>query len=321
MDAARRGAAGGDAACNEQEARACSRSSSSSGRKRWRGSCASRRSCTIRAAERHGRASEQRRRSIRGEASDMAVSSGGWQSLARLPVALDLRRREGSIPEIAYENAINSMIEKYSQLKKATAAIIRRREDVDERLDSRHKELAQTDGRSRRRRRDQPGRPGGRAHPEEEPARPRSRRAEGRARHGAEGRRLAPRRRSWRAERDQEAQGREGLDARQDGSRRRRASASRSSSRALGRRRGQGARQRARAHQEHDRRGEPRRGARGDRRSTRGSRRCAASRATCTAQAAARRAEGRGRGEEGRAAGRCKTHASARPSASRKRSS
>ena len=33
-------------------------------------------------------------------------------------------------PEIAYENAINSMIEKYSQLKHANAAIIRRREDI-----------------------------------------------------------------------------------------------------------------------------------------------------------------------------------------------
>src|SRR5439155_14818202 len=46
-------------------------------------------------------------------------------------------------PEIAYENAINSMIEKYSMLKKATAAIIRRREDTSERLTSQSKELAQ----------------------------------------------------------------------------------------------------------------------------------------------------------------------------------
>src|SRR2546430_4431488 len=48
-------------------------------------------------------------------------------------------------PEIAYENAINSMIEKYSRLKAATAAIIRRREDVDERLKKASKELAQTE--------------------------------------------------------------------------------------------------------------------------------------------------------------------------------
>src|SRR5437763_3219456 len=36
-------------------------------------------------------------------------------------------------PEIAYENAINSMIEKYARLKSATAAIIRRREELDDR--------------------------------------------------------------------------------------------------------------------------------------------------------------------------------------------
>jgi phage shock protein A len=46
-------------------------------------------------------------------------------------------------PEIAYENAINSMIERYSALKKATAAIIRRREDTSQQLDSAQKELAQ----------------------------------------------------------------------------------------------------------------------------------------------------------------------------------
>jgi|RhiMethySRZTD1v2_1073278.scaffolds.fasta_scaffold02933_8 phage shock protein A len=48
-------------------------------------------------------------------------------------------------PEIAYENAINSMVGKYSKLKAATAAIIRRREDIDERLKRVTKELAQTD--------------------------------------------------------------------------------------------------------------------------------------------------------------------------------
>lgn len=46
-------------------------------------------------------------------------------------------------PEIAYENAINSMIEKYSALKRATAAIIRRREELSERLTNANKELAQ----------------------------------------------------------------------------------------------------------------------------------------------------------------------------------
>ena len=48
-------------------------------------------------------------------------------------------------PEIAYENAINSMVEKYSKLKSATAAIIRRREDTSERFQRVTRELAQTE--------------------------------------------------------------------------------------------------------------------------------------------------------------------------------
>ena len=48
-------------------------------------------------------------------------------------------------PEIAYENAINSMVEKYTKLKTATASIIRRREDIDERLKKATRELAQTE--------------------------------------------------------------------------------------------------------------------------------------------------------------------------------
>ena len=52
---------------------------------------------------------------------------------------------EKAHPEIAYENAINSMVEKYSRLKAATAAIIRRREDIDERVKKTNVELAQTD--------------------------------------------------------------------------------------------------------------------------------------------------------------------------------
>lgn len=49
-------------------------------------------------------------------------------------------------PEIAYENSINSMIEKYTMLKKATAAIIRRREDLEGRLSKQRKDLAQVEG-------------------------------------------------------------------------------------------------------------------------------------------------------------------------------
>jgi phage shock protein A len=64
-----------------------------------------------------------------------------WRGFISLWVA-DIEKNH---PEIAYENAINSMIEKYAGLKKATAAIIRRREDVDSRLASHTKELAQVD--------------------------------------------------------------------------------------------------------------------------------------------------------------------------------
>ena len=52
---------------------------------------------------------------------------------------------EKAHPEIAYENAINSMVVKYAQLKNATAAIIRRREDLDERVKKATAELAQTE--------------------------------------------------------------------------------------------------------------------------------------------------------------------------------
>ncbi|MEK6629357.1 MAG: PspA/IM30 family protein [Acidobacteriota bacterium] len=45
-------------------------------------------------------------------------------------------------PEIAYENAINSMVEKYTRLKTATAAIIRRREDIDARTQKATRDLA-----------------------------------------------------------------------------------------------------------------------------------------------------------------------------------
>jgi len=46
-------------------------------------------------------------------------------------------------PEIAYENAITSLIEKFSKLKRATAAIIRRRDELAERLSTQSTELAQ----------------------------------------------------------------------------------------------------------------------------------------------------------------------------------
>ena len=52
---------------------------------------------------------------------------------------------EADHPEIAYENAINSMIQKYAKLKSATAAIIRRREELDERYKKATTDLSQAD--------------------------------------------------------------------------------------------------------------------------------------------------------------------------------
>src|SRR5262245_354452 len=76
----------------------------------------------------------------------MADGGGFFQRLSNLWngfVSLWIADLEKEHPEIAYENAINSMIEKYSKLKKATAAIIRRREEVGDRLSTQTKELAQ----------------------------------------------------------------------------------------------------------------------------------------------------------------------------------
>src|SRR5688572_26448586 len=64
-----------------------------------------------------------------------------WRGFLSLWIA-DIEKEH---PEIAYENAINSMIGKYAKLKSATAAIIRRREDLDERYKRATTELAQTE--------------------------------------------------------------------------------------------------------------------------------------------------------------------------------
>jgi phage shock protein A len=64
-----------------------------------------------------------------------------WKGFVSLWIS-DVEKKH---PEIAYENAINSMVEKYTQLKKATAAIIRRREEIEQRLAARSKELAQVE--------------------------------------------------------------------------------------------------------------------------------------------------------------------------------
>jgi phage shock protein A len=64
-----------------------------------------------------------------------------WRGFLRLWIS-DVEKEH---PEIAYENAIESMIDKYSRLKSATAAIIRRREETDERYKRASAELAQTE--------------------------------------------------------------------------------------------------------------------------------------------------------------------------------
>src|SRR4030095_7872114 len=70
---------------------------------------------------------------------------GRLANLWRGFVSLWISDVEKKHPEIAYENAINSMIEKYTQLKKANAAIIRRREELDVRLSEKSKDLTQVD--------------------------------------------------------------------------------------------------------------------------------------------------------------------------------
>ena len=58
-------------------------------------------------------------------------------------MSLWLEDIEKKQPEIAYENAVQSMTEKYVKLKRATAAIIRRREELEARFEEESKELAQ----------------------------------------------------------------------------------------------------------------------------------------------------------------------------------
>lgn len=61
-----------------------------------------------------------------------------WKGFVSLWIN-DVEKRH---PEIAYQNAIDSMIEKYGKLKSATAAIMRRREDISARLATENAELA-----------------------------------------------------------------------------------------------------------------------------------------------------------------------------------
>ena len=61
-----------------------------------------------------------------------------WSGFVSLWIS-DVEKRH---PDIAYQNAIDSMIGKYASLKSATAAIIRRRQDLEVRLKSDESELA-----------------------------------------------------------------------------------------------------------------------------------------------------------------------------------
>jgi len=68
----------------------------------------------------------------------MGRLSNLWSGFVSLWIS-DVEKRH---PEIAYQSAIDSMIEKYGKLKSATAAIMRRREEISARLESERGELA-----------------------------------------------------------------------------------------------------------------------------------------------------------------------------------
>ena len=57
-------------------------------------------------------------------------------------IALWVSDVEKAHPDIAYQNAINSMVEKYAKLKSTTGAIIARRQDITGRLEAKERELA-----------------------------------------------------------------------------------------------------------------------------------------------------------------------------------
>jgi len=65
-----------------------------------------------------------------------------WRGFLSLWIA-DVEKEH---PEIAYENAINAMISKFAKLKSATAAIISRRQDIDERNQKAKSALAEVEG-------------------------------------------------------------------------------------------------------------------------------------------------------------------------------
>jgi len=74
------------------------------------------------------------------------AEDGFFQRLANLFrgfLSLWISDVEKEHPEIAYENAIGAMIEKYAKLKRAAAAIIQRRDELHDRLARQSSELTQ----------------------------------------------------------------------------------------------------------------------------------------------------------------------------------
>ncbi|HVH32762.1 MAG TPA: PspA/IM30 family protein [Tahibacter sp.] len=61
-----------------------------------------------------------------------------WRGFVSLWIA-DVEKKH---PEIAYENAINSLVAKYTKLKGATASIIRRRDEIEQRVETERQSLA-----------------------------------------------------------------------------------------------------------------------------------------------------------------------------------
>src|SRR5947208_2355458 len=110
----------------------CRRCSNSSARTRWPKSSANRRNSTNLLTD-----------TAKGPSAMGVISriANLWKGFLSIWIS-DIEKEH---PEIAYENAINSMVTKYARLKSATAAIIRRREEIDERYQAATKELAQTE--------------------------------------------------------------------------------------------------------------------------------------------------------------------------------
>ena len=191
-----------------------------------------------------------------------------WDVISRLGnlwkgfLSLWISDIEKEHPEIAYENAINSMIEKYAKLEERHGGDHPPPRGPRRALQEGERRAGADRGGAERRGGDQPGRSRGRPDPEEEPAHRRHRRDEGRARDGAAAMPTRPRRRSSACRREiRKLQGRARHDAGQDAVGAGAHQDPGAARRPLGRRRGAARSTTSAAHQEHHRRGQPRQGA------------------------------------------------------------